>query len=144
MSANSQSPGPSVLARVTRATARATGPLARPIAGRRLLPLWAVVHHRGRRSGRAYAIPIAIRASDDAFTIPLPWGTETQWLRNVQAAGGCTIRWRGIDHTATAPRMIGAEEAIPAFHPVQRMILRVGGVGSFLRLSRTEAGTRPR
>jgi deazaflavin-dependent oxidoreductase (nitroreductase family) len=143
MSAISQSSRPSVLARVTRAIARITGPLARPLAGRRWLPLWAVVRHRGRRSGRAYAVPVAIRASDDAFTIPLPWGSETQWLRNVLVAGACTVRWRGGYHGATAPRVIGAEEAIPVFHPVQRVILRAGGVRSFLRLSRMEPGSRP-
>ena len=44
------------------------------VAGRRLFPLWAVIHHRGRRTGRPYAVPVAIRASPDAFTIPLPWG----------------------------------------------------------------------
>jgi deazaflavin-dependent oxidoreductase (nitroreductase family) len=143
MSAISQSSGPSALARVTRAIARITGPLARPLAGRRWLPLWAVVRHRGRRSGRAYAVPVAIRASEGASTIPLPWGRETQWLRNVLAAGGCTVRWRGGDHGATAPRVIGADEAIPVFHPVQRAILRAGGVRSFLRLSRMEPGSRP-
>ena len=138
MSAAARSDRPSHAARVTRAIARATAPLSRPLAGRRAFPLWAVVHHRGRQSGRAYALPIAIRASADSFTIPLPWGSETHWLRNVVAAGGCTIRWRGREHAAVAPRVIGFEIAADAFHPLQRSVMRVAGIESFLRLRRVE------
>ncbi|MGH2381706.1 MAG: hypothetical protein ACRDG7_10860 [Candidatus Limnocylindria bacterium] len=133
-------PGPSPasgLARLTRAIARTTAPLSRPLAGRRSLPLWAVLHHRGRRSGRAYAVSVAIRASDDTFTIALPWGDRTEWLRNVLAAGGCTIRWKGTDHLATQPSVIGIAEAGPAFSRVQRSILHAAGVRSFLRLRRS-------
>ena len=108
------------MSRATRALARTTAPLSRPLAGRRFFPLWAIVHHRGRKSGRAYSIPVAIRASDDAFTIALPWGDRTEWVRNVVAADGCTITWRGCEHRAVEPMVIGAEEAAPAFAPWQR------------------------
>jgi hypothetical protein len=79
---------------------------------------------------------VAIGAIDDAFFIPLPWGESTQWLRNVLAAGGCTVRWRGRDHSTTDPVVVGIEEAGVAFSPPLRRILRVAGIGSFLRLRR--------
>lgn len=126
MSAVTHSTPPSTFARLMRRLGRSTAPITRPLAGRRFFPLWAVVHHRGRRSGRAFATPVAIRTTVDGFTIPLPWGSETQWLRNVLAAGGCTIRWRGSDHLATDPSLIGAAEAADAFSPIQRAILRAG------------------
>ena len=138
MSATSYATARSASARVTRALARRTAPLSRALAGHRFFTLWAVLNHRGRRSGRDYAIPIAIRVSDDAFTIALPWGEETQWVRNVLAAGGCTIRWNGADHAATDPRVIGIAEAADAFHPIQRWILRAARVRSFIRLRRTQ------
>ena len=120
-----------------RSLARTTAPLSRPLAGRRFFPLWAIVRHRGRRTGHDYEIPVAIRASDESFTIALPWGDQTQWVRNVLAAGGCTIRWRGEDHRTTEPVVIGVEEAGSAFSPAQRAILRAAGVRSFLRLRRS-------
>ena len=80
---------------------------------------------------------MAIRASDRSFTIALPSGDQTQWVRNVLAAGGCTIRWRVVDHPTTEPVVIGAEEAGSAFSPAQRAILRAAGVRSFLRLRRS-------
>lgn len=125
------------LNRASRAIGRSTAPITRQIAGRRLFPLYAVVRHRGRRSGRDYATPVAIRASANAFTIPVPWGEHTQWVRNVVAAGDCTIRWRGADHAATEPTLIGPAEAAPAFSPWQRAIMRAAGIRSFLRLRRT-------
>lgn len=127
---------PSLLGRVTRTLARVTAPLSMPMAGNRILPLWAVVHYRGRRSGRSYAIPVAVRATPGAFVIALPWGDATQWARNVQAAGGCTIRWRGREHRADAPEIIGWTEAAPAYRGWQRVLLRIGRVSRFLRLRR--------
>ena len=114
--------------------ARILGPLNRPIAGRRLFPLWAVLHHRGRRSGREYAIPVAVRVTTDGFFIALPFGERTQWARNVIASDGCTLRWRARDYAVSDPRIIGAEEAAAAFHPLQRWILRTAGVRRFMRL----------
>jgi hypothetical protein len=138
MSAVTRDAPPSAIARVTRSLARATAPGTRPLAGRRFFPLWAVVRHRGRRSGRSYAVPVAIRVTADTFTIPLPWAHETQWLRNVVAAGGCSIRWRGSDHAASTPMVIGFEDGASAFHPIQRAVLRAAGINAFLRLERTQ------
>src|ERR1051326_9185889 len=56
------------------------------------VPMVAVIHHRGRRSGRAYTTPLAARKTKDGFVIPLTFGKQVDWFRNVQAAGGCTIR----------------------------------------------------
>jgi deazaflavin-dependent oxidoreductase (nitroreductase family) len=136
MSATTPNRSPSLGARITRSIARLTAPIARPIAGRRFFPLWAVIHHRGRRSGRAYAIPVAVHVSGDSFTIPLPWGEETQWLRNVVAANSCRVRWRGADHVGDAPRIVAFDDAPDAFRAPHRSLMRASGVRSFLRLRR--------
>jgi hypothetical protein len=83
-----------------------------------------------------------VRASPDAFVIPLPWGRQTQWLRNVLASGGCTIRWRGVDHVASEPRVIGPVDARFAFNRVQQGILAAAGVSSFLWLRRGASDLR--
>jgi deazaflavin-dependent oxidoreductase (nitroreductase family) len=116
--------------------ARLTSPFTRAMAGRRFFPLWAVVRHEGRRSGRRYATPVAVRVSDDAFVIALPWGPGTQWARNVLAAGGCVVRWRGVDHRTTSPAIIGREEASASFTRIQRGVLSAAGVHHYLRLAR--------
>ncbi len=108
------------------AAQRAFEPVARALAGRRWFPLWAVVHHRGRRSGTEYATPIAVVPVVDEQTIliGLPWGAGTNWARNVVAAGGTTLTWKGRDVRAAAPRIVeGAEAATLAkrlFRPLVR------------------------
>ncbi|HET6317792.1 MAG TPA: nitroreductase family deazaflavin-dependent oxidoreductase, partial [Chloroflexota bacterium] len=61
--------------------------LALPLAGTRALPLYGVLVHRGRRSGKTYRTPVVVRPTADGFIIPLPWGEGTDWCRNVRAAG---------------------------------------------------------
>ena len=120
--------------RVMRGISRLTVPLGRPLAGRRGLRIYAVVHHTGRRSGTAYAVPVAIERTADGFVIPLPFGDATQWLRNVQAAGGCRVRWNGRDYAVTEPVVIDRAAASPAFGRIPRAVLGVAGMDAFLRL----------
>ena len=95
--------------------ARATAPVAASLAGRRWFPLWARVHHRGRKTGRDLTVPVAVVATPDGFIINLPYGAGTNWVRNVIAAGGCTLRWKGVAHRTTGPRIIDAAAARPFY-----------------------------
>ena len=72
------------------AAAKQCNKVALLLAGRRFVPLWAALHHRGRRSGKAYVVPVAVTPTDTTFLIALPWGRGTDWVRNVRAAGECT------------------------------------------------------
>ncbi|GEL16591.1 hypothetical protein [Pseudonocardia asaccharolytica] len=117
--------------------ARVTAPVARVLAGRRFFPLWAVVHHRGRKTGRALSVPVAVRARADTFVITLPGGPRTNWAQNVLAAGDCVVRWKGVDHLVTQPELIGTADAKPYFGPVTwAVVQRVIRPDTFLRLHR--------
>jgi deazaflavin-dependent oxidoreductase (nitroreductase family) len=119
-----------VLLRVVRFVGQRT----RPLAGRRFFPLWALLHHRGRRSGREYAVPVGVRVTADGYFIALPFGERTQWVHNVMAAGGCTLRWRGEDLALADPTIVGADQAASAFPPVLRWMIGVARVHQFIRL----------
>jgi hypothetical protein len=111
--------------------ARATAPLARRLAGRHGFPLWAVVHHRGRVTGRELSVPVAVRATPEVFVIALPWGPGTNWVRNVLGAGGCVVRWKGRDHLVTRPAIADEDDVRPYYGPVTglvaRRVLKPGG-----------------
>jgi deazaflavin-dependent oxidoreductase (nitroreductase family) len=104
------------------------------IAGSGIVPLWAVLIHRGRRSGQQYRTPIAIRRIPNGFIVPLPFGPRTDWCRNVRAASGCQIRWKGRTYDATAPEVVDAPAAAPAFPRVLRIAIGILGITQFLRL----------
>lgn len=113
-------------------------PVANLMAGRRWFPLWAIVHHRGRKSGREYAVPIALipTRGDDIVMIGLPWGIQTNWAQNVLAAGGATLTWKGGEHVVTRPRIIGADEAVSLAKGPVRRVVGSGRFPGFLVLDR--------
>jgi deazaflavin-dependent oxidoreductase (nitroreductase family) len=83
-------PLPRRLARFNRVvTNRVLGPLARYVPG------FAVVSHVGRRSGRLYQTPVSLFRREDDYVIALMYGADSQWVRNVLAAGGADIETRG-------------------------------------------------
>lgn len=111
---------------------------ARPLAGRRWFRLWGIVNAVGRRSGRPYATPVAVIPIDDGFVIPLPFGDETAWARNVMAAGGARLRWNGRDHQIVEPTVIdlSVPGADAPFSPFQRAVMRRSGIRAALRVVR--------
>jgi deazaflavin-dependent oxidoreductase (nitroreductase family) len=114
--------------------ARLTSPLTMPLAGKRWNPIFAVVVHRGRTTGRVHRAPVAARRIEGGFVISLAFGAQVDWYRNLVAAGGGTIRWRGRDFRVTAPHQIEAPAALAAFNPVQRALLRIAGVDGYVRV----------
>lgn len=83
-------PLPAWLARFNRMV---SNPVLGPAAAR--LPYCGVIVHRGRRSGRLYRTPVNAFPVDEGFVVALTYGRETDWVRNVLAAGGCEMVHRG-------------------------------------------------
>jgi deazaflavin-dependent oxidoreductase (nitroreductase family) len=117
--------------RLARFNRCATNHLTRPAAAR--LPGFAVVVHTGRRSGRRYRTPVNAYRTRDGYVIALIYGTESDWVRNVLAAGGCELEARGRRASLTAPEVFHDERRMPVPPPVRPM-LRLLGVADFMRL----------
>ena len=94
-----------------RRLARHLGPLARPMAGKGWFPLYAVLHHTGRTSGKVYATPVVALRTADGFIIPLPFGDATQWAKNLFAAGGGSLQWAGRDFRIAEPNVVDRADA---------------------------------
>ena len=127
---------------VVKALTKVFNPLAMPIARAGLIPVWGVVGHTGRRSGRRFDTPIALVPTRDGFVIPLPWGEKTDWCRNVVAARGGIVRWHGRDFAVRDPEVIDRAAAAQAFPPVLRALLPRLGISRFLRVRRVDAAER--
>ena len=65
--ANPSPSSPSVMHRLSLATMG----LARPLAGRRIFPLWAVLEHRGRSTGTVRRTPVVALRAAGGFIIPM-------------------------------------------------------------------------
>ena len=122
--------------------ARMTAGLMRPLAGKRWNPIFSVVRHTGRRSGRTFETPVAARRVDGGFVLALAFGTGANWYRNLLAAGGGVIRWRGLDHTVGAPEPIDVDAALAAFNAAQRAGLRAARIDGYIRVPDARAAAR--
>lgn len=139
---------PSWLVRVAMAPmTKVLNPAMRRLAGRPHFQMAALVRHTGRRSGRQYVTPVGAQLAGNTVVIPLTFGTESDWSRNVRAAGGCSLRLGGTDYDAIAPEVVGAGDAEPvvraAYRGWQRGMFRMLGIKQFLLLRLAPSPERP-
>jgi deazaflavin-dependent oxidoreductase (nitroreductase family) len=111
-----------------------------------LLPPWAVILHRGRRSGRHYRTPLFAFRRDRTLVIALLYGQESDWLRNLRAAGGQVIR-AGRTFTVRPPEVIatsGAGPLLARLSPPERAYCRLAEKLAILELAEQLPGFGPR
>jgi deazaflavin-dependent oxidoreductase (nitroreductase family) len=117
--------------RVNRAV---TNPVIGILAGS--VPPLAIVHHTGRKSGKSYRTPVLAFPTDDGYLSPLPYGTDTDWCRNVIEAGDCTLERLGKKVRLSNPRIVEGEEALPLLPALLRPGLRLASLPGYLLLDR--------
>jgi deazaflavin-dependent oxidoreductase (nitroreductase family) len=115
--------------RIARFNRVVTNRVLGPVAPR--LPAFGIVVHAGRKSGREYRTPVNVFRSQGQYVIALTYGPGADWVRNVQAAGGCDLITRGRRHRLTAPQLVHDEtrRRVPA---LVRLPLRFLDVADFL------------
>ena len=128
-------PLPQRLARINR---RVANPVVRTFAGR--LPPFAIVVHRGRRSGREYRTPVWSFGAGQGAIVALTYGAETDWVKNVLAQGGCEIIRRGRRIALGHPRLVGEDEGMSRMPGLIRPAVRLIGVTDFLVLDPADLG----
>lgn len=114
---------------------RFVNPVVEPLAG--YLPLWSAVDHVGRRSGREYRTPVTAFATSDGVAVLLPYGTDTDWVRNLRAAGSGKVVIDGRSLLVENPRVVPVREALEVIRGPWRHVLRVAPVESALLLTRS-------
>jgi deazaflavin-dependent oxidoreductase (nitroreductase family) len=95
---------------------------------------YAVIHHVGRRSGRTYATPVVVKFTAEGVIVPLPYGVDTDWYRNLRAAGGATMTLKGIDYKLTDPVVVDATVVGALVPRATAQIWRWFGIRDYLRL----------
>ena len=86
------------------------------------LPPWAVIVHKGRKSGREFQNPVLARKSGQRLEIVLFYGEDADWVRNVLAADGAGVRRAGRAATLSNVKVVDSTD--PAVSPLVRRIAR--------------------
>jgi deazaflavin-dependent oxidoreductase (nitroreductase family) len=107
--------------------------LVRPISG--WVSMWSIVEHVGRRSGKTYRTPVSMFRTSDGVAVLLAYGTETDWVQNLQAAGGGHVKLSRNTFEVTNPRIVPTADAAQSVKPPWRQIMKATGVQSTLLLS---------
>ncbi|MFI0899360.1 nitroreductase family deazaflavin-dependent oxidoreductase [Streptomyces sp. NPDC020983] len=105
--------------------------VAGPLFGR--MPGFGLVLHRGRKSGREYRTPVKVFRHQGTYVITLPYGSRTDWVRNVRAAGGCDLLVRRRRLHMTDPVVV-ADDGSVRIRRSLRLALSVLRVSEFLTL----------
>ena len=125
---------PSRIDRIVRPLTRILNRRIMSFAGGRWFPTFSVLHHRGHKSGRMYATPVSALPRGEFFWFSLAFGEDAGWVRNILAAGECTLRYRATDYRLVEPVVLDAATVRAQLPPLMRIGLPVMGVRKVIRM----------
>ena len=103
------------------------------------LPGFGIITHVGRKSGKAYHTPVNVFRAPKGFAVALTYGRESEWVRNVLAAGGCERQTGGRRYHLSDPT-IAHDPSRRQFPLPVRVVLGIVGANDLMQLSIAEAG----
>jgi deazaflavin-dependent oxidoreductase (nitroreductase family) len=124
-----------VVRNIMRPLTKMLNPVSVKMAGRPGFRMAGRLHHVGRRSGARYVTPVGARVKDDHVLIPLTFGNQSDWARNVRSAGGATIEVNRRSYAMGAPEFLDWRDArsiVRAYFPLGRGGFKVLGIKQFI------------
>jgi deazaflavin-dependent oxidoreductase (nitroreductase family) len=103
-----------------------------------LLPPWAVVCHRGRRSGRRYTTPVNAYKRSNLLAVVILYGERSDWVQNVLAGGAQVVRG-GRTYALINPHVVRPDQAT-SLPTAARLLGRLSGKLLVAELSAPEGG----
>jgi deazaflavin-dependent oxidoreductase (nitroreductase family) len=94
---------------LTRYTRGAVNRMTLHLAGH---AAFADLEHLGRKSGTLRHTPVRAFRTGDTVIIGLNFGRQSDWYRNIKAAGTCRLRLRGEQLTLGAPTLVPVEQGV--------------------------------
>jgi deazaflavin-dependent oxidoreductase (nitroreductase family) len=97
------------------------------------LPGFAIISHRGRKTGELHRTPMNVFRDGDDYLFALTYGSNVQWVKNVLAAGEADLRIGDNRIHLTGPEVFVDPKRRLMPQPVRTM-LGVMRVSEFLRM----------
>ena len=97
------------------------------------IPPFAVLRHRGRRSGREYETPLMAFKTDDGFVFALTYGRKVDWVRNLLAQDNGILVYDGKEHTLHSIRLVPYDETKERLPRIARLVLDIVSVDDCLQ-----------
>jgi deazaflavin-dependent oxidoreductase (nitroreductase family) len=119
-----------------------TNPLLSGVAW--LLPPLALVHHVGRKSSRHYRTPVAAFRTSTGFIIPMTYGRDVDWARNLVKARSGELVCSGRRVAVWNPRIVGGAAAWRQLPAGVRSALRAANLPGYVLVDIDRAAQRNR
>ena len=98
------------------------------------LPGFGILTHVGRKSGKVYRTPINVFQVSNGFIIALTYSSQSEWVKNVLAAGGCELKTRGRKYQLSSPTVMH-DPTRRRFPFLVRIGLRLVGASEYIEFS---------
>ena len=102
------------------------------------LPGFGILTHVGRKSGKVYRTPVNVFRGWNGFIIALTYSSQSEWVKNVLAAGHCELKTVGKKYQLVAPKVV-RDTTRRRFQIPVRLILRLVGADEYMELSKPPA-----
>ena len=107
------------------------------------LPGFGILAHVGRKSGKVYRTPINVFRASNGLIIALTYSSQSEWVKNVVARGGCELKTSGKKYQLSSPN-VGRDATRRRFPIPVRVVLRIVGADEYMELSTVSSGrSRP-
>ena len=98
------------------------------------LPGFGILKHVGRKSGKVYQTPLNVFRAPNGFVVALTYSSQSEWVKNVLAAGSCELKTVGREYRLSAPKVV-RDPTRRRFPIPVRVILRLVGADEYMELS---------
>ena len=95
------------------------------------LPGFGILTHVGRKSGKVYRTPINAFRATNGFVIALTYSSQSEWVKNVLAAGSCELKTRGKKYQLSSPNVVHDPTRRRFPIPV-RLVLKIVGADEYM------------
>jgi deazaflavin-dependent oxidoreductase (nitroreductase family) len=98
------------------------------------LPGFGILTHVGRKSGKVYRTPVNVFRAGNGFTIALTYSSQSEWVKNVLAAGSCELKTVGKNYRLSAPKVVH-DPSRRRFPVPVRVVLKLVGADEYMEFS---------
>jgi deazaflavin-dependent oxidoreductase (nitroreductase family) len=98
------------------------------------VPGFGILTHVGRKSGKVYRTPVNVFRAPGGFIIALTYSSQSEWVKNVLAAGRCELKTRAKTYLLSSPKVVRdpSRRRFPIPVPI---VLSLVGADEYMELS---------
>jgi deazaflavin-dependent oxidoreductase (nitroreductase family) len=93
-----------------------------------------VLTHVGRSSGKTYRVPLDAHPVDNGYIFILMYGSDSDWVKNVLAAGTAGLKIGGDEFELMSPRLVTKDVAWQQLPEATKAPPRFLRVSEFLQM----------